>query len=160
EILSSHSENNITCSFLIPRRIYGKLNNLEKRKIGKNLNILLMKYETRILKSKRFHNKTATSLYQKKGSDLLKLNVRIPTIYWEQLTAFARSHGVSNCYLYQILLIWEYFQNSEQGKKSFFYKKNPKQRIALFWLLDVNSSFSWRTILKISSNTLGDSGYS
>ncbi|MDV6235443.1 DUF1564 family protein [Leptospira ellisii] len=160
EVLSSGSKNKITCSFLIPKNVYGSLTNLERNKIGKNLEILLIKYRNRILKSKRFHNRTATSLYQKKGNDLLKFNVRISAIYWEQLTVLARSHGVSNCYLYQILLLWEYFSNFEQYKRKFLYKRNSKQKIALLWILDVESSFSWRTIHSLNPTSLGFSGYS
>ncbi|XDD49810.1 DUF1564 family protein [Leptospira sp. WS92.C1] len=148
EILSTSLKNSkITCSFLVPLRVYKKLPRDSQKKIGKNLKILLQKHRARILKSKRIHNRTSTSLYQRKGNDLIKFNVRISESDWEQLTVLSRSHGVSNCYLYYILLNWEYLSAENIMISSYKYNFDKKQNIALIWFLDLNFSFSRRQIL-------------
>ncbi|EMY79486.1 PF07600 family protein [Leptospira weilii serovar Ranarum str. ICFT] len=145
ETLSSQRTRKITCSFLVPKNFYKRLGLKNQKQIGKNLEFLLKKYRTKILKSRRFHNKTSTSLYQRKRGDLIKLNVRINDFNWEELTLLSRSHGVSNCYLYTLLLNWEYFINAKNPFLNELNKfKNPK--ITLVWCLDLNFGFSQRLV--------------
>ncbi|RHX88271.1 hypothetical protein DLM78_04795 [Leptospira stimsonii] len=145
EILSSEFESSkITCSFLIPEIFFNKLKPEDRRRIGKNLEFLLKKFRNKILKCKRIHKKTATSLYQEKGSGLLKINVRIKPIFWEELTMLSRSHGVSNCFLYHLLLKWE---NSERMENSLPDKPpllNANQRLILVWMIDFKNKCSKR----------------
>ncbi|AOP35321.1 hypothetical protein A0128_16605 [Leptospira tipperaryensis] len=144
-VLSSHfDKSKITCSFLVPNLLYKRLTRENQKRIGKNLEYLLKKYKNRILKSKRIHRKTATSLYQDRGNVLIKFNVRIYPLYWEELTILSRSHGISNCYLYHLLLNWEL--SEEQG--SFIIRNRSQsrnnQKLILVWMIDFKEEFSQR----------------
>ncbi|MBM9579275.1 DUF1564 family protein [Leptospira sp. 201903070] len=145
EILSSNfDKTKITCSFLVPKSLYNGLPLKSRKGIGRNLEYLLRKYRNRILKIKRIHKKTATALYQEKGNDLIKFNVRISPIFWEELTILSRSHGISNCYLYHLFLKWELLHE----KGNLIFQTHPhlrtNQKLVLIWMIDFKEEYSQR----------------
>lgn len=145
EVLSAAFDiSKITCSFLIPELLYKKLTFEDKKRIGKNLEYLLKKYKNKILKSKRIHKKTATSLYQEKGGGLIKFNVRIQPIFWEELTILSRSHGVSNCYLYHLILKWEILDQNGTAPVQRLFHSRINERLILVWMIDFRKEFSQR----------------
>ncbi|MBM9501170.1 DUF1564 family protein [Leptospira sp. 201903071] len=145
EVLSSNfDKSKITCSFLVPERLYNRLPIKSKKRIGRNLEYLLRKYRNRILKIKRIHKKTATALYQEKGNVLIKFNVRIYPLFWEELTILSRSHGISNCYLYHLLLKWELSEEKENLVVPRPLDSRINQKLILIWMIDFKEEYSQR----------------
>ncbi len=95
----------LSVCLLVPQSLFSLLaSRLKKEKGGLRL------YLSRILRST--HGQAIalpsvsriSTLYQRPGLDLIRLNVRLPSSVWAQLRAVARSRGVSVCCLFTFLL--------------------------------------------------------
>ncbi|WP_061249694.1 DUF1564 family protein [Leptospira alstonii] len=103
-IISSLKSPKITCSFLIPFKLLQQLPISERKKIGKNLRLLLNNHSTNLKVGKRLNSQALTIKYQKKGNSLVKFNARIHPEDWAELSILAATHGVSRCLLYCLLI--------------------------------------------------------
>ncbi|TGK34501.1 DUF1564 family protein [Leptospira gomenensis] len=129
----------VTCSFLIPAKLFYRLTSRERRVIGKNLPFLLKKFSAKLTTSPRIGAKTLTIRYQRPGKNLIKINARVDGEDWAQLGILAASHSVSRCLLYCFLLE---LLNSNNSLPKKVLKKEPQNFIFL-WDFD-----SKRKILK------------
>lgn len=138
-IVSSLQVSKITCTFLVPLKIVRQLPNSERKRIGKNLGILLKKYAHRLTHKKKFNNRALTIKYQKQGNTLIKFNTRIRPEEWAQLSILAAAHGISRCLLYCFLIQLQLSKLSKRYAKIKNILGNKIQHYSFMWSLNAKT---------------------
>ncbi|TGL96608.1 DUF1564 family protein [Leptospira barantonii] len=145
-IVSSLNVSKITCTFLVPLKIVRQLPNSERKKIGKNLGVLLRIHAHRLNRRKKFNNRALTIKYQKQGNSLIKFNTRIHPEEWAQLGIIAASHGISKCLLYCILIQLQLSKLSKRFIKPQNILGSKKRYYSFLWSLDLKTKKIRRTL--------------